>query len=190
MTTQWEGDDGTQCVNEDPFVWIRSGGRYGSGEAQQVSGDTFKLSFVNQGGENRNYFSGNYSSINPTIRMNAPMYATGGFEIMPNIKYFGNPMSIVYVYQRVETPTVKVRAVRNRSALQVDIDPNLGAGAYRFQIQARKGDGSWATLSRVYRTQGASETRLVDLPRGVYRVVTVPASGAAPVYSTAVRLLR
>jgi hypothetical protein len=193
MTTEWEGEAGDQCVNEDPFVWIRSGGRYGSGEAQQVSGDTFKLTFVNQGGENRNYSSGNYSSINPTISMNGPLYATGGFEIMPNIKYFGNPMSIVYVYQRVpdgQTPTVKVRAVHNKGALLVDVDPNLGAGSYRFQIQVRKSDGSWATLSRVYRTQGANETRLVDLPRGVYRVMAQPKSGSGAGYSSAVRLVR
>ncbi len=194
MSTRWESDDGNQCVNEDPFVWIRSGGRYGSGEAQQVSGDTFKLSFVNQGGENRIYSSGNLSSSSPTIGMNFPLNTTGGFEIMPNIKYFGNPMSIVYVYQRVpdssQAPTVKVRAVHNRSALLVDIDPNLDTGAYRFQIQARKGDGSWVTFPHVYRSRGADEVSLLDLPRGVYRVVTVPASGAAPVHSTTVRLLR
>lgn len=202
MSTLWEGDTGNACVDEDPFVWIRSGGRYGQVESEITRGDTFKLSFVNQGGENRVYFKGEGSS-SPTIAMNWPLYATGGIEIMPAIRNFGNPMSIVYVYQRQPddqapaptpssspSPSVKVSAVLHRGALRVDIDPNEGSGYWTFQIQRQNADGSWTTLVRTYRTLGSEETRTINLRRGVYRVMTQPKYGYGVGYSAPVQLLR
>jgi hypothetical protein len=197
MPVQWEGDSGDACVDENPFVWIRSGGRYGPNEVNQVTGDTFKLSFANQGGENRIYFDGSGSSA-PTIGMNGPLYATGGFEIMPSIRGLGNPFSIVYAYVRVpdeqppvaqDSPTIRVSAVDNRSGLRVDVDPNRGAGFWTFEVQRRNPDGTWSVVG-TYRTRGSGETRTIDLAKGTYRVVTQPKYGYAAATSGQVRLAR
>ena len=47
--------------------------------------------------------------------MNWPLYATGGFEIMPSIRGFGNPFSIVYAYLRVPDDQPPVAQGRRRS---------------------------------------------------------------------------
>lgn len=198
MPVQWEGDAGNACVDENPFVWIRSGGRYGPNEVDQVKGDTFQMSFANQGGENRIYFDGG-GAYAPTIGMNWPLYPTGGFEILLEVRNFGHPMGIVYRYDRVpddqvvvptNTPTVQAKAISGRSLLWVDVDPNQGSAHWTFQVQVRGPDGTWTALPRTFATRGGDETRTLNLPKGVYRVVTKPKDGYAAGYSSEVRLVR
>lgn len=193
----WEGDSGGACIDENPFVWIKAGGQYGPSETQQVNGDTFKFGFADQGGENRMYFNGGGSYF-PTMSMNWPLYSSGGFSIIPEIKYFGHPMSIVYVYARMPdnqvsasgAASITVTPVNDRGALKVQVTPSLGDGYWVLRVQRRLADGSWLTLARAYRTIGADETRVIDLPRGVYRVLTKATSAHPSVTSTAVRLVR
>ena len=197
MKTLWEGDGGSTCIDENPFVWIKAGGRYGASEAQQVNGDTFKFGFANAGGENRLQFNGGAAYF-PTLSMNWPLYPTGGFEIVPEFKYYGHPMSIVYVYDRQPdgkpvlapaTPTIGVTAVNGRGALGIDVEPTQGDDYYVLRIQ-RRTSGGWVTLARVYRTIGPDETRVVDLPAGTYRVLIQATSDYGRGVSASVRLTR
>ena len=70
----------------------------------------------------------------------------------------------------IPSAVVTVGAVASGSKLGVDIDPDLSAGAWAFRVERQRADGSWRTLRATYRTHGALETRVVDLPRGTYRV--------------------
>lgn len=195
MSTLWEGDSGNACVDEDPFVWIRSGGRYGPAETNAVNGDTFRLAFVNAGGENRVYFKGGGAS-HPTVLMNGPHYPTAGIEIQPMIRFLGTDVHVVYVYERMpdapalKTPVVKAKAVSRKGKLKVDVNPNRGSRYWTFQVQVLNVDGTWTTLAKVYRTHGRSETRTLNFKKGVYRAVTLPRTGYGPGYSAAVRLVR
>ena len=67
---------------------------------------------------------------------------------------------------------VAADAVRHRSRLRVDVDPDSLDHAYRFRVQ-RRVDGRWRTVAR-RSTRGPRDTRLLDLDRGRYRVV-IPA---------------
>ncbi len=88
---------------------------------------------------------------------------------------------------RTRTTQVEVKAVRGRSKLRIDVDPNLARGNVRFRVQRLGKAGTWVTLKRKYRTKGRAEKRTLNLRRGTYRVV-VPAqrdlSGAmsAPIW--------
>ncbi len=86
-------------------------------------------------------------------------------------------------------PTVVVRAAMGRSRLWVDVDPNKGRGYWTFQVQKRRTDGSWRALS-TYRTYGTRETRLLNLPKGTYRVWVRPKYGYSGAMSKSVRLIR
>lgn len=201
MKTQWEGDGGSTCIDENPFIWIKTGGRYGPSDSQQVNGDTFKFGFANQGGENRLYFNGG-SAYFPTLSMNWPLYSTGGFSIVPEFKYYGHPMSIVYVYARVPdgtspsastpgaAPTVTVTAIGGRNLLNVRVEPALRDDHYLLAVQRRGSDGSWVTLTRTYWTMGTDEARVIDLPAGTYRVLVKATSGHGSSLSRPVRLVR
>ena len=72
----------------------------------------------------------------------------------------------------------------------MDIDPDLTAGSWAFRVQRQRTDGSWRTLKATYRTRGAKETRIVDLPRGTYRVRVLPRMGLTEATSPAVTLTR
>ncbi len=67
---------------------------------------------------------------------------------------------------------VRAEAVRHRSRLRVDVDPDSLEHNYRFRVQ-RRVDDRWRTVAR-RSTRGLSDVRLLDLDRGRYRVV-VPA---------------
>lgn len=106
INTKWEGDTGTKCVDENPWVWIRSGGSWGTGQGEGVSDQTFKMAFVNQGGENRVSFDGKGSS-SPTVSFNAVYPDTAGFEFTTGIRWLGGNLDIVYAYEKAPgAPTV------------------------------------------------------------------------------------
>jgi subtilisin family serine protease len=93
------------------------------------------------------------------------------------------------VTQSALPATVKVKAVSGRSKLKVDVNPDKGTGYWTFQVQRRNADGSWKAL-KSYRTQGARETRTLNLPKGTYRVVVRAKYGFAETPSAAVYLKR
>jgi hypothetical protein len=88
--------------------------------------------------------------------------------------------------------TVKVTVGTNasRSRLRVNVDPNKGAGYYLFQVQKLRWDGGWVTLRRTYRTLGSSEYRIINLPRGTYRVVVLGKYGFLGTTSSSATLRR
>jgi subtilisin family serine protease len=90
----------------------------------------------------------------------------------------------------IPSAEVTVGAVASGSKLGVDIDPDLSAGAWAFRVERQRGDGSWRTLRATYRTQGALETRVVDLPRGTYRVRVPTRMGLTEATSVTVTLSR
>jgi hypothetical protein len=89
----------------------------------------------------------------------------------------------------VMLPAVRISTVAKESKLKVDIDPNRGRKAWAFQVQRRSDDDSWRTL-RTYRTRGSHETRVINLPKGVYRVHVLARFGFAETYSDTIYLQR
>lgn len=83
---------------------------------------------------------------------------------------------------------MKARSVVRSSRLRLDVDPDLSAGNYRVILQTRL-KGVWADLRRV-RTQGHPEVRVVNLPKGRYRVVVPAQRGMQSARSRPVRLAR
>lgn len=69
---------------------------------------------------------------------------------------------------------VRVARAGYGNRLAVDIDPDLGANAWAFQVQQRSSTGAWSTLPTTYLTDGTAETRTLTLGPGTFRVV-VPA---------------
>ena len=61
-------------------------------------------------------------------------------------------------------PTVKIKAVSGRSKMKVDVNPNMGARYWTFQVQRRMRDGTWKAL-KTYKTFGTTEKRTLNLPR-------------------------
>lgn len=84
--------------------------------------------------------------------------------------------------------TVKARGVAKSSKLRLDVDPDRARGGYGVKIQ-RHAKGSWKTARKV-RTKGPRELRVVNLPRGTYRVVVPAQSGLLGARSGKVRLVR
>jgi len=66
--------------------------------------------------------------------------------------------------------------------LKVDVNPNMGAKYWTFQVQRRDADGSWKAL-KTYRTWGSTEKRTVNLRKGTYRVWVNPKFGYQGVMS-------
>jgi hypothetical protein len=69
--------------------------------------------------------------------------------------------------------SLAVKAVKGKSKLHVDVNPNKGTGYWKFQVQRRRADGSWKAL-KTYRTKGSRETRTINLKKGTYRVWVKP----------------
>jgi hypothetical protein len=71
------------------------------------------------------------------------------------------------------TPTkvsCSAKAVKSASRIKVNMGPNLpGDLNYTFRIERRTSAG-WARFLTNFQTQGAGETRTVNVPRGTYRV--------------------
>lgn len=88
----------------------------------------------------------------------------------------------------VQQPAVvKVKAVKGKGKLYVDVNPNKGKGYWTFQVQQFKA-GQWSTAKKVYRTLGTKETRTINFKKGTYRVVVASKYGFAATTSAAVTL--
>lgn len=85
--------------------------------------------------------------------------------------------------------TIGVKAVRDRTRLRLNVNPDLGADAWRVTIQRKRPDGTWARVG-THLTRGTAETRTLDLPRGTYRVVVRAQKGFTRATSEEVRLRR
>lgn len=85
--------------------------------------------------------------------------------------------------------SVKVRAVKRRSKLRVNVNPNQGSRHWTFKVQRKRADGTWAGKG-AYRTRRAGETRTVNLRKGTYRVRVRPKFGHLGTVSARVVLRR
>jgi len=88
-----------------------------------------------------------------------------------------------------KSAVVLVKAVDRGNTLYVNVNPNKGKGYWRFQVQRKKANGAWKSLS-TYRTHGKKETRRLDLKKGTYRVVVLPKYGHLGATSAEVALKR
>ena len=71
---------------------------------------------------------------------------------------------------------VLVKPINRGNKLYVNVNPNKGKGYWKFQVQRKKSNGTWKSLS-TYRTKGKKETRTLDLKKGTYQVVVRPKYG-------------
>ncbi|GAA4690523.1 carboxypeptidase-like regulatory domain-containing protein [Nocardioides conyzicola] len=86
--------------------------------------------------------------------------------------------------------TLRVGALRHRSRLFLNVNPNRASGSWKFRVQRRAMSGAWHTRPGVLHTRGRAETRTLDLPRGTYRVVLAHQGGRLGAVSAPVRLQR
>ena len=88
-------------------------------------------------------------------------------------------------------PTVRIAASRDvaKDKLFVNVDPDMGAGYWTFKVQRYAG-GKWSALPTSYNTEGATETKTVNLTAGIYRVEVTAKYGYAASRSLAVSLSR
>lgn len=88
-------------------------------------------------------------------------------------------------------PTVRAYVSRDpaRDKLRVNVDPDRGAGYWSFKVQ-RYAKGKWTSLANSYNTEGAKETRTVNLGAGTYRVAVSAKYGYRAANSAAVTLTR
>lgn len=95
-----------------------------------------------------------------------------------------------YVTQPPPTGTeraLKVGAVKKKSRLRINVDPDYTDSNYRVVVK-RKAGKRWRKVARV-RTRGEDHVVVVDLRRGKYRVV-LPASADGPALTSATVRLR
>ena len=81
-----------------------------------------------------------------------------------------------------ESITVEVFPHPGTGFLTVDVDPDLGADSYRYQLQ-RLVDGRWQRVGTSFRTQGAAEARSHPVRSGTYRVRTYSQHGFPAAFS-------
>lgn len=67
---------------------------------------------------------------------------------------------------------VTLKAKYHRSKLLVDVNPNKKYKNYRIKVQKKK-SGKWRTVKKT-RTKGSRDRRIINMPRGRYRI-RVPA---------------
>ncbi len=84
--------------------------------------------------------------------------------------------------------SVRVWVVKNGSRLRVDVDPNRAAADYRFAVH-RKAGRAWRPMASSA-TRGVADVRVLDLPRGTYRVLVPAQRGHTGTTSAPVRVLR
>jgi hypothetical protein len=84
---------------------------------------------------------------------------------------------------------VKATTRSRASVLHVDVNPNKGRGFWRFRVEGKKADGTWAAKG-TYRTVGSKEQRTLNFKKGVYRVVVLPKYGYLGATSGEVTLKR
>ena len=83
---------------------------------------------------------------------------------------------------------IKVGAVKKKSRLRINVDPDSPDSSYRVTIQRRTGK-KWAKVRRV-RTRGTTDVVVVNLPRGKYRVILPKQDLSPALTSSSVRLKR
>ena len=81
--------------------------------------------------------------------------------------------------------TAKVTAVKKRSRLRVQVSAD-GGGQWRFVVQRAP---KWRSVG-TYATRGTKQVRVLNLPKGRYRVKVLPAHGFDGSVSRTVRLKR
>jgi subtilisin family serine protease len=84
--------------------------------------------------------------------------------------------------------TVKANAVRNGSKLLVDVNPNNSAKNYKIKLKQKK-SGKWKTV-RVTYTKGPRDKRIINMPKGKYKVMVPAQHDLLGATSTSVRLSR
>jgi uncharacterized protein YjbI with pentapeptide repeats len=84
-------------------------------------------------------------------------------------------------------PSLTATAVLGANFLSIDVEPNLGSGAWDFIIEQRTAGGGWMPVGS-YRTRGPDETATLNLAAGTYRVV-VPRQNTAREATSAVVVL-
>ncbi len=88
------------------------------------------------------------------------------------------------------TPTVKIKTVKKKSKIRIDVDPNKGTKYWKFKVQKLKKDGTWKQYKKTYRTVGKKERKTVNRKKGTYRVMVLPRFGYQSVTSAQVYLKR
>lgn len=73
---------------------------------------------------------------------------------------------------------------------RIDVNPDKGAGYWSFTLQKRNSSGAWASLSTIYQTQGATETRQINLSKGTYRAVVLAKYGYRATVTSSVTLVK
>jgi chitodextrinase len=84
---------------------------------------------------------------------------------------------------------VLVKAVSRNGKLSVNVNPDKGAGFWKFRVQKQDPSGSWSN-AKAYKTKGKKETRTINLTKGVYRVVVESKYGFLGSTSTPVTLVK
>lgn len=103
----------------------------------------------------------------------------------------GSPNRNVHVGTRsipASKISVKVKTVKNRSKLRVDVNPNRSAWDYKIRIQERV-HGKWKTKKTTW-TKGRKDKRTVNMSQGKYRVKVPAQHGMKGAKSKSVRLRR
>ena len=92
---------------------------------------------------------------------------------------------------------VVAKAKKRRNVLRVRIRPDLGpTKQWKFTVKKKRKSGSWRALKKrkggvkVYRTKGRKHVRVLNLPKGRYKVRSRPARGYGADTSRVVRLKR
>lgn len=92
------------------------------------------------------------------------------------------PLPPVVAPPPAPTITLRVRAIRRKSRLRINIGPDLNPSNYTFVVQRRLGK-KWRTVRRT-QTLGPRDVSVIDLPRGTYRVVVPRQHGMAGTRAT------
>ena len=93
------------------------------------------------------------------------------------------------VVATVRPTTVSAKATSGGSRMSVRIGLVSDKTARKFVVQVKRGS-RWVALSSKHSTSRTTATKVIDLPKGQYRVVVSSASGFAGATSQAVRLLK
>jgi hypothetical protein len=89
----------------------------------------------------------------------------------------------------VRPTVVSAKATNNGSRLTVRIGTASQKISRKFVVQVKRGS-KWVSLSAKYATSRTTATKVIDLPKGQYRVVVPSVSGFTGVTSTVARLVK
>jgi hypothetical protein len=123
--------------------------------------------------------SGSFAVMVPTSRMTGTQFRVWLYGGLVCEESASEPVA-----QPFKVPRIQLGSNRRQSVLRVDLDPNRGRKAWKFQVQRNVGDDedAWETVG-TYRTQGSKETRTVNVRKGQYRVLVPAQAGYVATYS-------